>query len=102
MGKPKGFDVSKEPHWLYKDFNVLYRCAQQLVDAYTDEGRPYPPLRALEAQLERLKKLGISPDATAHGIAAHDWSRLVDDALAGDRGRNFIGRREALLAEMAA
>jgi phosphonate metabolism-associated iron-containing alcohol dehydrogenase len=55
------------------------------------------------ARLETfLKKLGISPDATAHGIAAGDWARLVDDALAGDRGRNFIGRREALLAEMAA
>ena len=55
------------------------------------------------ARLETfLKKLGISPDATAHGIAARDWARLVDDALAGDRGRNFIGRREALLAEMAA
>ncbi len=50
------------------------------------------------ARLESfLKKLGISPDATAHGIAAGDWSRLVDDALAGDRGRNFIGRREAVL-----
>ncbi len=49
------------------------------------------------ARLETfLKKLGISPDATAHGIAARDWARLVDDALAGDRGRNFIGRREAL------
>jgi alcohol dehydrogenase len=50
------------------------------------------------ARLETfLKKLGISPDATAHGIAAGDWSRLVDDALAGDRGRNFIGRREVAL-----
>lgn len=60
-------------------------------------------LGAGAARLEAfLTKLGISPDATAHGIAARDWSRLVDDALAGDRGRNFIGRREALLAEMAA
>ena len=60
-------------------------------------------LLAGAARLETfLKNLGISPDATAHGIAARDWARLVDDALAGDRGRNFIGRREALLAEMAA
>jgi alcohol dehydrogenase len=54
---------------------------------------------ALEAVLENL---GISSDATDHGIAAKDWARLVDSALAGERGRNFIGRREALLAEMAA
>lgn len=60
-------------------------------------------LAAGAARLEVfLKDLGISPDATDHGIAARDWARLVDDALAGDRGRNFIGRREALLAEMAA
>jgi alcohol dehydrogenase len=60
-------------------------------------------LAAGAARLEAfLKKLGISPDATDHGIAARDWAALVDDALAGDRGRNFIGRREALLAEMAA
>ena len=28
-----------------------------------------------------------------------EWARLVDDALAGERGRNFIGRRESLVAE---
>lgn len=55
-------------------------------------------LLAGAARLEAfLRKLGISPDATDHGIAARDWARLVDDALAGDRGRNFIGRREAAL-----
>ena len=62
-----------------------------------------PDLVAGAARLEAfLKKLGISPDATAHGIAAADWSRLIDDALAGDRGKNFIGRRESLVAELAA
>jgi len=54
------------------------------------------------ARLESfLEKLGISTDATAYGVAAGDWSRLVDDALKGDRGRNFIGRREARLGESA-
>ena len=48
-----------------------------------------------------LRKLGISPDATAHGVAAGDWSCLVEDALAGDRGRNFIGSRESLLGDLA-
>ena len=49
-----------------------------------------------------LQELGVSPNATDHGIAARDWAALVDGALAGERGRNFIGRREALLAAMAA
>ena len=62
-----------------------------------------PDLRAGAARLETfLKKLGISPDATDHGIAARDWAALVDGALAGDRGKNFIGRRESLVAELAA
>ena len=62
-----------------------------------------PDLAAGAARLESfLKKLGVSPDATTHGIAARDWAELVDSALAGERGRNFIGRRETLLAEMAA
>jgi alcohol dehydrogenase len=62
-----------------------------------------PDLAAGAARLEVfLKKLGISPDATQHGIAARDWAALVDDALAGERGKNFIGRRESLVAELAA
>ena len=62
-----------------------------------------PDLIAGAARLEAfLKRLGISPDATDHGIKAADWSRLIDDALAGDRGKNFIGRRESLVAELAA
>ncbi len=62
-----------------------------------------PDLMAGAARLEAfLKKLGISPNATDHGIKAADWSRLIDDALAGDRGKNFIGRRESLVAELAA
>ena len=54
---------------------------------------------ALEAMLENLD---ISTDPTAHGIAARDWAKLIDDALTGDRGKNFIGRRESLVAELAA
>ncbi len=49
-----------------------------------------------------LTTLGVSPCATDHGIEAADWSRLIDDALAGERGKNFIGRRESLVAELAA
>jgi alcohol dehydrogenase len=56
-------------------------------------------LKAGAARLETmLQALGVSVRATDHGIAARDWQALIDDALAGERGRNFIGRREALLA----
>lgn len=62
-----------------------------------------PDLEAGAARLERLlRALGVSPEATDHGIAARDWATLVDAALSGDRGRNFIGRRETLIAALAA
>jgi alcohol dehydrogenase len=49
--------------------------------------------RQLEALLHGL---GISTDVTQHGVAAADWERLIDAAFAGDRGRNYIGRREQI------
>lgn len=49
-----------------------------------------------------LQTLDVSPHAPDHGIKAADWARLIDDALAGERGKNFIGRRESLVAELAA
>ena len=62
-----------------------------------------PDLEAGALRLERLlRALGVSPEATDHGIAARDWANLVDAALSGDRGRNFIGRRETLIAALAA
>jgi alcohol dehydrogenase len=57
-----------------------------------------PDLEAGAARLDRLlHTLGISNRATDHGIAARDWQALIDDALAGERGRNFIGSRERLI-----
>jgi alcohol dehydrogenase len=58
-----------------------------------------PDLSAGAARLSRfLAELGVSTRAEDHGIAAGDWRRLVDEALAGERGRNFLGRREVVLA----
>lgn len=51
---------------------------------------------------EFLARLGVSTRAEDHGIAAGEWRRLVDDALAGERGKNFLGRREALLDALLA
>ena len=48
-------------------------------------------------RLERfLQELGVSTDVTSYGVDARDWNKLVDAAFAGERGRNYIGRREAL------
>jgi phosphonate metabolism-associated iron-containing alcohol dehydrogenase len=56
-----------------------------------------PDLAAGADRLERfLDGLGISTQARDHGIAESDWTGLVAEALAGERGRNFIGRRAAL------
>lgn len=52
----------------------------------------------LEALLNRL---GISTDATDYGVTRENWLAAIDDALAGERGRNFIGTREAFLASAA-
>jgi alcohol dehydrogenase len=45
-----------------------------------------------------LEGLGVSTRAEDHGIASGEWQKLIDDALAGERGKNFLGRRETLLS----
>jgi alcohol dehydrogenase len=50
-------------------------------------------------QLETfLHGLGVATEVTQHGVVAEDWERLIDAAFAGDRGRNYIGRREQVSA----
>jgi len=46
-----------EPHWLTKDFNVLYAAAFAFSEAChgRGDGKPYGPQRDLDAQLARLK-----------------------------------------------
>ncbi|NWJ25518.1 iron-containing alcohol dehydrogenase PsrA [Rhizobium sp. RM] len=53
---------------------------------------------ALEAFLHRL---GVSTMATDYGVTRENWLRAIDDALLGERGRNFIGSRDAVLASAA-
>lgn len=48
-----------------------------------------------------LKQLGVSTLATDYGVTRENWIRAIDDALLGERGRNFIGSREAVLASAA-
>ena len=51
------------------------------------------------AELDRFfARLGISTSASDYGVRPDEWSALVEDALAGERGRNFVGSKDALLA----
>ena len=45
-----------------------------------------------------LQGIGVKTDPSAYGISPSEWSRLVDKAREGERGRNFIGRRTVAAA----
>lgn len=45
-----------------------------------------------------LGKLGVSTDFRSYGIGEEEWRALIESALEGERGQNFIGSREELLA----
>ncbi|MCJ2048457.1 iron-containing alcohol dehydrogenase PsrA [Methylobacterium sp. J-070] len=61
-----------------------------------------PDLRAGADRLEGLlKSLGVSTRATDYGVTTEDWRGAIEDALVGERGRNFIGSHEAVLTEAA-
>ena len=45
-----------------------------------------------------LDKLGVSTDFRAYGIDDAEWRALIDTAFEGERGQNFIGSREELVA----
>ena len=51
---------------------------------------------------DRLEKflngLGVSTKATDYGVTHKEWIAAIEDALEGERGRNFIGSRDAVLA----
>lgn len=54
------------------------------------------------ATLEQfLTDFGISTTATDYGVTQENWIGAINDALLGERGRNFIGSREAILTAAA-
>src|SRR6185312_10073757 len=46
---------------------------------------------------ELLEELGISTNPAAYGIDNDEWRGLIEDALLGERGKNFLGSKETLL-----
>ena len=45
-----------------------------------------------------FRELGINTDPEAYGYNRENWRQLLLNALQGERGKNFIGQQEALLA----
>lgn len=54
-------------------------------------------LNAAVTHLERLlHDLGVSTEASSYGVQKEEWKDLLADALAGERGKNFIGTHESV------
>ena len=58
-----------------------------------------PDLEKGARELEALiTSLGVSTSPQSYGITPAEWLALVGEAFGGDRGRNFLGSKEKLLA----
>jgi hypothetical protein len=44
----------------------------------------------------------VSTDRADYGIADGEWRALIETAMAGERGRNFIGSRARVIASLGA
>lgn len=58
------------------------------------------PTAAADSLQAFLEGLGVATRPEDHGVKPDEWRGLVEDALAGERGRNFIGDRESVLADL--
>ena len=47
-----------------------------------------------------LEELGVSTRPADHGVGSKEWEAIVADAVGGERGLNFIGSKEGLLAQI--
>ena len=58
----------------------------------------------LQAGADRLQKfldeLEVSTRPADHGVGSEEWKAIVADAVGGERGLNFIGSKEGLLAQI--
>ena len=60
-----------------------------------------PDLAAGADRLEAfLQNLGVGTRPEDHGVKADEWRGLVEEALAGERGQNFLGDPESVLGRL--
>ncbi|HUZ63766.1 MAG TPA: iron-containing alcohol dehydrogenase PsrA [Acetobacteraceae bacterium] len=59
-----------------------------------------PDLTGGAEELTRfLHRLDVGTRVTDYGVTRDEWISAIDAALTGERGRNFIGEREAMVGE---
>ena len=51
---------------------------------------------------EFLANLGVSVDKADYGIDDGEWRKLIESAMTGERGRNFIGSQERVAKSLGA
>ncbi len=62
-----------------------------------------PDLKAGADRLERfLLDLGVSVDKADYGVGDGEWRALIENAIAGERGRNFIAPQGRVLESLGA
>jgi alcohol dehydrogenase class IV len=44
-----------------------------------------------------MGKLGVSCDPASYKVGQREWHLLIEDALEGERGKNFLGSRDRLI-----
>jgi phosphonate metabolism-associated iron-containing alcohol dehydrogenase len=71
-------------------------CDARLAAIFGDD------LKAGADRLEAfLEEVGVSSRARDYGVEPSEWRVIIDAAIGGERGQNFIGRREAVIAAFA-
>ena len=90
------------PHGIACSFSLpmVMRSVVGVDEACDDAlGRIFGPdlVAGADRLAESLAGLGVSPHAADHGVALAELRGLVEDALLGERGRNFIGPRDRVL-----
>ncbi len=59
-------------------------------------------LAGAERLEEFLVNLGVSVDRADYGVDDGEWRELIESAMTGERGRNFIGSQERVAESLGA
>lgn len=80
--------TDRDVHWLVKDFDVLYRAAEDVSESIVDPDRETPPQRFLRVQLYRLRpvmriieSMKAQLRGTGHADAPIYWRGSVTDLV---------------------
>lgn len=95
------------PHGLACSFSLamVMRSAIGASDA-CDDGLRRIFGEDLSAGADRLEEflvnLGVSVDKADYGVEDEEWRTLIESAISGERGRNFIGSQERVVESLGA